>query len=86
MSRPDSLRVKGLKRHVDTGKTLQNGRGYKELVHYLEHGDEFGDAMTIARLMKAFNRSRPTITKWIVQYCEERNVPYPDDLQALLIK
>lgn len=86
MPRPDSISAKGLKRHVDAGLDRQNGRGYRALKRYLEHGDEFGQAMTISRLMTAFNKSRPTMTKWVQQYCEERGVPYPDDLEELLIK
>lgn len=84
--RPDSIRAKGLPAHVDAGKEEQNGRGYRQLKNYLEKGDELGQAMTISRLMIAFNKSRPTMTKWIQQYCEDRGVPYPDDLEKLLVR
>lgn len=83
--RPDSIRAKGLKAHVDAGKDEQHGRGYRELKNYLEKGDELGQPMTISRLMIAFNKSRPTMTKWIQQYCEDRGVPYPNDLEDLLV-
>jgi hypothetical protein len=83
---PNSIRTVGLRNHVDGGKAVQNGRGYLEFVTYLENGDEFGQAMTISRLMIAFKKSRPTMTKWIQQYCADEGIPYPDDLAELLLK
>jgi hypothetical protein len=86
MTRPDSIRAKSLRTHVDEGRITQNNRGYHAFVKYLEYGDEFGKPMTIQRLMIAFNRSRPTITKWIRQYCDDREIAYPEHLADLMVK
>lgn len=82
--RSDRISKKGLSKHIDGGRELQNGRGWREFKHYLEQGDEFGQPITVTRLTVAFNRSRPTILKWIQAYCDRRGVPYPDDLRDLM--
>lgn len=82
--RSDRISKKGLVKHINAGRDTQNGRGWHSFKHYLEHGDEFGQPMTVARLMAAFNRSRPTMLKWIQAYCDRQGIPYPDDLRELM--
>lgn len=86
MTRSDKLTPERLRRHIDAGRAVQNGRGYKEFKHYLEHGDEFGQPLTVKRLMIAFNRTRPTIMNWLRVYCEQRGTTFTIDLHELLIK
>lgn len=82
--RPDSIQTIGLKSHIDAGREQQNGRGYREFVKYLTHGDEFGEPISIEKLKRAFNRSRPTIEKWIREYCNEQGVAVPDKITDLM--
>lgn len=84
MARADSIRAKGLESHVDAGKDQQNGRGYIKLVKYLTEGDEFGEAIPVRKLARLYNRSIPTMDKWIDRFCEEQGIPRPDDLKELL--
>lgn len=83
--RRNSIRARGLKKHIDLGKSGQHDRGYREFVHYIECGNEFGKALTYQEFMDAFDKSRPTIKGWIGLYCEERGRKYPNKLEELLL-
>ncbi len=77
MARPDSIRAKGLAYHLDATKAEHNNLGLEDLHRYLEHGDEFGDRMSIVRLSKRFNVSRTTMEKWLLIYDEEKKDGLP---------
>jgi hypothetical protein len=82
--KPEPIYKIGLRAHIDLGRDTQNGRGYRDFVKYMTHGDEFGRPMTISKLKIAFSRSRPTIEKWIKQYCAEKGIAMPERITSLM--
>ena len=82
--RPDSIQAVGLKAHIDAYRDRQNGRGYRDFVRFLTHGDEFGEPMPVEKIGRAFNRSGNTIWKWIGYYCSEQGIAVPAKMAELM--
>lgn len=73
MSRPDSIRSKGLEQHVD--KHCIDKRisyRYRDLVNWIENGDQFGETVPVLKLSRLFGTSRNTMDKWLIIYHEEK--------------
>lgn len=74
MTRPNSIRGKGLQRHInDHCVNVGIPFSYKEFVRWVTSGDEYGDPVTAEWLRRRFKVSRPTMEKWIAIYKEQHN-------------
>lgn len=74
MTRADSIRAKGLEIHVDAHcEKLNLKYRYKDLVNWIENGDEYGEEVSVEWLRRRFKTSRPTMEKWLMLYEEEKN-------------
>lgn len=71
MTRQDSIRNIGLEKHLESTRKIHNGKGYTELVKYIEFGKEMGEPLPIMKMARAFNVTRVTIEKWLNIYEEE---------------
>lgn len=46
--------------------------GYEKLVHYIEHGDEFGRKVPVHILAGMAKTTKTTMLKWLKLYAEEK--------------
>lgn len=66
MTRPDSIRILGLKNYLDKNISKHNGFRYEGFISMVEAG------ASITSIAKSFNVSRFTVDKWISIYREEK--------------
>jgi hypothetical protein len=72
MTRQDSIRSKGLERHVDEYCELKGlVFRYADFKRLVEEGDEFGERVPALKLARLFKTTRPTIEKWLMIYEDE---------------
>lgn len=73
MSRQDSIRAKGLEVHINAHcEKIGLKYSYKNLVEWVENGDEYGEPVSVEWLRRRFKISRPVIEKWLMIYEEEK--------------
>lgn len=74
MSRPNSIRGKGLEQHInDHCQAAGIQFGYTDFVKWVTAGDQFGEPVTAEWMRRRFKVSRPTMEKWISIYKEQHN-------------
>lgn len=66
MSRPDSIRVKGLRTYLNERVGEHRGRGYVSFVQMLD------DKASINYMARAFGVSKNTVQKWLKIHHEEK--------------
>lgn len=73
MTRPDSIRAKGLEAHVNEHcvKKMLPMR-FKNLVDFVRSAQDLGEQPSPVKLARAFGVSRITMEKWLIIYNEEQ--------------
>lgn len=67
MARPDSIRARGFKNHLEATKNDHNGFGYREWCIL------YDAKVNLANLARAFNVSSETVTRiWLPVFIEQR--------------
>lgn len=66
--RPNSIFARGLKIHIDAGKSDQNGYGYNDFVRMMT----VPTPPTFSAIGKLFNKDGQTISKWWDRYKMEQ--------------
>lgn len=72
MTRPDSIRTKGLEAHVNQHCLAHSlPMRYKNLVDFITAAEALGEQPSPIKLARAFGVTRPTMEKWLAIYKEE---------------